>query len=134
MKIAIKSFIFLAYILLAFPYKIHSSTHILNYEQEMNKIKVIANKVIQCESEGRHNLWGDLNYPHHAYGILQFQQRTFIWLTKLSGKRALKWKNKENQVELFEWAIKNNYGYLWTCYRILDKRGVFDFETYKKSI
>lgn len=122
MKIAIKSFIFLAYILLAFPYQIHSSTHILNYEQEMEKIKVIANKVMGCESpDGEHDHWGDLNYKYKAYGILQFQQRTFIWLSNLSGKKNMKWKNKNHQIQLFEWAVKNNYGYLWTCYRWYEK-------------
>ena len=124
MKIAIKSFIFLAYILLAFPYKIHSSTHILNYEQEMNKIKIIANKVIQCESEGRHNLWGDLNYPHHAYGIAQFQKRTFNWMSRISGKKNMQWKNKKDQIELLHWAIEKGHGRYWTCFRILDKKGL----------
>lgn len=118
MKIAIKSFIFLAYILLAFPYQIHSSTHILNYEQEMKKIKVITNKVIKCESpNGGHNHWGDLNYKYHAYGVLQFQQRTFIWLANLSGKKNMNWKSKKHQIQLFEWALVNGHGRLWTCYR-----------------
>lgn len=125
MKIAIKSFIFLAYILLAFPYQIHSSTHILNYEQEMGKIKVIANKVMKCESpEGKHDIWGDLNYPHKAYGIAQFQKRTFVWLSNLAGKKNRQWKKKEHQIELLEWALVNGHGKLWTCYRILNKKGL----------
>lgn len=127
MKIAINSFIFLAYILLAFPYQTSSASIILNYEKEMGKIKVIANKVMKCESpEGKHNIWGDLNYPHKAYGILQFQKRTFIWLSKISGKKGLHWKNEKDQKELFFWAVQNGYGKLWTCYRILNKRGEFN--------
>lgn len=125
MKITIKSFIFLAYILLAFPYKIHSSTHILNYEQEMNKITIIAKKVMKCESPtGKHNIWGDLNYPHHAYGIAQFQKRTFYWLSNLSGKKNRQWKNKKHQIELLEWALTNGHENLWTCYRLLNKKGL----------
>lgn len=118
MKIAIKSFIFLAYILLAFPYQIHSSTHILNYDKEIKKIRVIANKVMRCESpDGGHDHWGDLNYSHPAYGIAQFQKRTFYWLANISGNKNFQWKNKEHQIKLLHWALINGHENLWTCYR-----------------
>ena len=125
MKVAIHSFIFLAYILLAFPYQTSSATIILNYEKEMGKIKIIANKVMKCESPtGKHNIWGDLNYPHKAFGIAQFQKRTFVWMSKLSGKRHLQWKSKKDQIELLNWAIEKGYGRYWTCFRILSKKGM----------
>lgn len=118
MKIVIKSFIFLAYILLAFPYQIYNSTHILNYEQEIKKIKIITDKIMKCESpDGGHDHWGDLDYPHHAYGIAQFQKRTFVWLSNISGKKHLQWKSKKDQIELLHWALANGHENLWTCYR-----------------
>ena len=125
MKIIIHSFIFLAYILLAFPYQTSSATIILNYEKEMGKIKIIANKVMKCESpDGKHNIWGDLNYPHKAFGIAQFQKRTFVWMSRISGKKHLQWKNKKDQIELLNWAIEKGYGHYWTCFRVLSKRGL----------
>jgi hypothetical protein len=82
--------------------------------------KDIIEKILFCESSNHHyGVWGDLNYFHRAYGIAQFQRRTFYWLAEKSGKNNLNWKNKEHQIMLLDFALENNLGYLWTCYRKL---------------
>ena len=75
-----------------------------------------AKKIVMCESGGRHNgVWGDLDKPYPAYGIAQFQKRTFDWMKKLAGRPELEWKNKEDQLWLLRFAIKNNLQHHWTC-------------------
>jgi hypothetical protein len=74
----------------------------------------LAENIIMCESEGK-MVWGDLDLEYKAFGVAQFQERTFNWLSKLSGKK-LDYDNQEHQKELLRWALENNYGYLWTCY------------------
>ena len=83
------------------------------------KASVEAYRVMMCESKMVHNTWGDLDYPHHAYGIAQFQERTFTWMKEMAGRPELHWKNKKDQIWLLEWAIENDYGKYWTCYRKL---------------
>ena len=78
----------------------------------------LIEKIIQCESGGIHEKWGDLDKKYPVYGVAQFQERTFYWLADLAGQE-LEWKNEQDQRWLLEWAIENDYGYLWTCYRIL---------------
>lgn len=78
--------------------------------------------VIDCESTWRHYddngniLVGDKHLPIQAYGIAQFQIRTFKWLKDLAGRPELNWKVKDDQIWLLRWAIDNGYGDLWTCY------------------
>ena len=110
-----------------------SNAHIkLDYENykhrieeiDKKKINIISKKVIQCESEGKHDgVWGDKNYPYPAYGIAQMQKRTFYWLMDISGKKNMKWKNKDDQIKLLKWALENGQGELWSCYRILVRKG-----------
>jgi len=124
MKLAIISFIFTIYILLIIPSPIISSVKVLNSKEGQRKInQYIIDKILQCESENKHHIWGDLNYIYPAYGIAQFQKRTFLWLSKIAGKKNRQWKNKEHQIELLIWAIENGHGRLWTCYRWY-KRGI----------
>lgn len=78
--------------------------------------------VINCESGGKHDVWGDLDYKYPAFGKLQFQRRTFNWLSDKSNNTDLHWKNSNDQIFLFNWAMENNYGHLWTCYRKLLKK------------
>lgn len=78
----------------------------------------LIQKIISCESSGRHtNVWGDLDYKHPAYGVAQFQERTFNWMRGLAGRNDLEWKNKEDQLWLLAWALENGKGKFWTCYR-----------------
>lgn len=82
----------------------------------------IVEAVIRCESSHRHYdsngniLVGDTHLEIQAYGIAQFQIRTFNWLKKKAGKPELCWTKKNDQIYLLEWALKNGYGYLWSCY------------------
>lgn len=123
--------IIVCYSIFFIPYQISGADIHIDYTLYRNKIENIqkhrieniVKKIIQCESEGKHNVWGDKNYIYPAYGILQFQQRTFIWLSNISGKKDMKWKNKDHQIELLKWALQNGQGGLWTCFRILSKRG-----------
>ena len=79
---------------------------------------LLIDKIVECESSGRHtNIWGDTHTRHPAYGIAQFQRRTFYWLADKSGLEGLKWKRESDQIQLLSWAVANGYGSLWTCYR-----------------
>lgn len=74
-----------------------------------------AIRVISCESGWIHESYGDNG---KAYGLAQFHKDTFNWLAMLKGGR-LNYYNAQDQFDLLVWAIENNYGYLWTCYRKL---------------
>ena len=90
---------------------------VLGVGVDSEKHKEIIERILFCESSNRHEgVWGDLNYKHHAYGIAQFQRRTFYWMAGLSGMQGLNWKNKEDQIWLLNWALENNLGKHWTCY------------------
>lgn len=123
--------ILVCYIIFFIPYQISGADIHIDYNLyrdkietiHKQKIKEVVNKVIQCESEGKHNVWGDLNLKYPVYGIAQMQYRTFRWLSNISGKKGMKWKNKDHQIQLLEWALQNDLGELWTCYRILAKKG-----------
>ena len=79
----------------------------------------VMEAIIQCESSGEHEgKWGDIEKKYPAYGIAQFQERTFYWLSEKAGTKG-NWKNKYDQIDLLEWAIDNGYSYLWTCAKIL---------------
>jgi hypothetical protein len=71
--------------------------------------------ILACESGFRHDgIWGD---GGRSYGIAQFKQRTFRWLSGLAGRNNLRWANKHDQIWLLDWAVENGYAKHWTCYR-----------------
>lgn len=71
--------------------------------------------IIACESSGRHDgVWGD---GGKSYGIVQFQKRTFDYLSARSGIEGLDWKDKNDQLALLSWALDNEHGNNWTCYK-----------------
>lgn len=79
-------------------------------------LDAILTDVIYCESKGNPNAIGDLGLEHKAYGILQFQIRTFKYLSELSGLYG-SIDNSDDQIRLFKWAIANGYGKYWyNCY------------------
>jgi hypothetical protein len=82
----------------------------------LDDINPIVYDVIWCESKGDHSAIGDLNYEYQAFGIAQFQIRTFNWLKELSGYYNLRIENEKDQIILLNWAINNDFGYLWSCY------------------
>ena len=125
MKLAIRSFIFLAYLILLFPYQISSASITLNYENYKHKIEKYKEqeqekrlqKIIQCESDGLHEgVWGDNG---KSYGWLQFQKVSFFHIAKNMGFKNAKWKNKKDQYIVAKWGIANGYAKWWTCYRKL---------------
>lgn len=92
-----------------------SGESVLEYDWKLEKI---VSQIVMCESGGRHEgVWGDLDKPHPAYGIAQFQRRTFEHFKNMAGRPELKWKNKDDQIWLLKWAIKNNLAHHWTCYK-----------------
>ena len=79
-------------------------------------VDIIASKIMFSESGGVHETWGDLDYEFPAFGIGQFQERTFYWLAEKSKMVGLEWENEQDQIKLLKWAIKNGYCDLWsTC-------------------
>ncbi len=105
----------------------------LNYQTNLIQLQKIQEKVEQkiwleqitalvafCESSNRHTgLWGDEGL---AYGKFQFHERTFNWLSDISNIDNLNWKDKYHQRLLFQWAVENSWGHLWTCYRKVIKQ------------
>ena len=128
----IKLICFLVFCLIViFPITVSNAYIKLNYKnykyeiEKLNKEKteISIRKIIQCESEGNSNIWGDKNYVYPSFGIVQMQNRTFLWLADLSGKKKLNWKNPNHQIQLLKWALENGQGNLWSCFRILKKKG-----------
>jgi len=82
----------------------------LDLEVEREKLSIIL-----CESGAiHHNVWGD---GGKSYGICQFQKRTFYWMAELANKPELRWKRRDDQVWLLDWALRHGYGKYWACYK-----------------
>lgn len=103
-------------IVLFLPKHIEADTY---FPPILTNLDIITNKVIDCESSGNNNKVGDLNYPYHAYGILQYQIRTFNELKQKANLIELNIENAQDQITLFRWSVINGYGKLWSCYRKL---------------
>lgn len=85
-------------------------------EVEQEKLAILL-----CESNIRHEgVWGD---GGRSYGIAQFQQATFNDLKKEAGRPQLRWMDREDQLWLLDWALRNGYGEYWTCYGKTAKAG-----------
>jgi hypothetical protein len=70
--------------------------------------------ILLCESGVKHEgVWGD---GGRSYGICQFQYRTFDWMRRSAGRPELRWKNRNDQLWLLDWALRNGHGKYWTCY------------------
>ena len=97
-------------------------------------VNMVADKVIECESNGRQIIWGDCDknipkpyycttlscarkYHCKAYGVAQFWKKTFVWLAGLTGRPELKMESEQDQRWLLTWSIRNGYGKNWTCFR-----------------
>jgi len=88
-------------------------------DKKLNTIAIIAENVIQCESEGNNVEIIDTN-GRWSRGIAQFQDETW---QRLSTKAGIDGKSTEPEKAraVLLWAIKNGYGNEWTCYRKLNK-------------
>lgn len=81
---------------------------------ELERQKII---ILQCESSCRHEgVWGD---GGRAYGIAQFHEKTFNAMKKMAGRPGLNWRDKDDQLWLFDWALRNGHAHNWTCARWL---------------
>lgn len=88
------------------------------YESNQKKkdiIKKKVDKIIKLESGGKHSgVWGKAG----EYGIAQFKQSCFVWMSKKAGFKNMEWKNKEHQIKLLTWAVENNlHRKYWTTAR-----------------
>jgi hypothetical protein len=71
--------------------------------------------ILTCESGIRHKgVWGD---GGESYGVAQFQRATFRDLQTQAGRPELRWKNRDDQIWLLDWALRHGYGRYWTCYQ-----------------
>lgn len=86
-----------------------NSEQITNTKHERTKMEIL-----KCESNFRHDVWGDNG---RAYGIAQFHKPTFEWLKGLANMRCLEWKSEKDQIKLLDWALRNGYGKLWSCFQ-----------------
>lgn len=93
---------------------IRQSAFYCNYGSQEEKIERILNKLIQCESGGNANAIGDNGL---AFGILQYHKETFDLFKKSADMEWLEYENPEHQIILTRWALKNNLGHHWTCYK-----------------
>jgi hypothetical protein len=77
----------------------------------------VVQRLIQCESSGRNVTIIDSN-GLHSRGILQFQDKTWEWFSKLSGIKGTS-TNPNDAIRMANWAVQNGYGPHWTCFRLL---------------
>ena len=82
--------------------------------QQNIQIEQTIQKIIICESMGKHNARGDSG---KSYGPAQFQQKTFNWMKSEAGWTELQWTDPEHQLQLLRWALQNGHGNHWTCFR-----------------
>ena len=107
-----------------------------NVNQTQASFEKLKRDVINCESGGRHIIWGDCDKkmprPHYcltfscakkyhckAYGICQFWKKTFDNFNSDFGSPEWKRESRDNQLALFDLALRRGKGHNWTCYRNL---------------
>ena len=81
---------------------------------EFPHIQVLASKIVECESGWNNWAVGKAG----ERGIAQFKQKTFEWMSELSGMEG-DWLNEDDQWNLLLWALENNLESHWTCYRLV---------------
>lgn len=67
-----------------------------------------------------------------ALGIAQFHRATFESLKKLAGREELDIMSRDDQLWLFDWAIRNGHAHNWTAARWLAAREKPEFPIAKK--
>lgn len=89
----------------------------LRRTQQQLEHNLLVEYIVQCESSGQTDVWGDLNYPYPSYGVAQFQERTFNRFATEAEFDGAEWKNPHHQIYLLDWALRQGYGKHWkTCY------------------
>lgn len=87
----------------------------LSYSQYDASVEREKLQILTCESGLQHQgIWGD---GGKSYGIAQFQYATFKDLRDQAGRPALRWKSRDDQLWLLDWALRHGYGKYWSCYK-----------------
>ncbi len=81
---------------------------------EFPHIQVLASKIVECESGWENDAVGKAG----ERGIAQFKQKTFEWMSELSGLKG-SWLNEDDQWNLLLWALENNLESHWTCFKLI---------------
>lgn len=76
------------------------------------RILELAEKIIQCESGGNNTKVG----RQGEIGIAQFKIKTWNWMSDLAGFQGNIYSGKD-QRWLLLWALENNLGSHWACYK-----------------
>jgi len=87
------------------------------YASEYNIDPVLIEKVMLCESSGNPNAINN-HEPNNvpSVGIMQFQRKSFDYMSSKMGEN-LDFYSYHDQIKLATWAISNNMGRNWSCYR-----------------
>jgi hypothetical protein len=80
----------------------------------------LTEDIIWCESKGE-MVTGDLDYPHHAYGKIQVQIRTWNWLGDKMGFTG-NINSPEDQERFLRMALEKGFGDYWSCYSIVKRQ------------
>ena len=81
--------------------------------RRLNEKFITTLRIIDCESSGRHEVWGD---SVRSYGALQFQKPTFQFMAAKAGLKSPHWQSLSHQLAIFWWAFDNGELKHWSCY------------------
>lgn len=73
----------------------------------------LALDIADCESDFRVDAYGD---GGRAYGPYQFHEKTFKLFSKKLGEK-LDYFDLEDNIRLAIWALANDKGHHWSCYK-----------------
>lgn len=78
---------------------------------------ILIEELIECESNGKNVAVIDSN-GEYSYGILQFQGKTWSWMSEESGITGSP-MDEADAVRMAVWAVNRGYGSHWTCWYIM---------------
>lgn len=98
---------------LSFAYDFDVAEKVALKAKEYGNDPALSVIVLLCESNLQQEIFGDHG---NAYGIAQFWKSTFDAFKKEAGMPFLNYKNMDDQIELYSWALANGHSNSWTCY------------------
>ena len=101
----------------------NSVSQLPQISEEEKYFDKLTEDIILCESSGNPNAVGDLNYPHHAFGLIQVQIRTWKWLGEKMGFNG-DINNPEDQRQFLRLALEKGFGGYWSCYRRIKRQAL----------
>ncbi len=90
---------------------------IQKYSNQYEVSQKLALDIAACESSLKPTALGD---GGKAYGIYQFHKPTFELFSKKLGEK-LNYYNTEDNIKLAIWALANDKGHHWSCYKKLKR-------------